>query len=176
MPPTVPLTVLSRDERANDPSLRHAHAHTLRPRATSPPTHPPSKPCEPTGCGRPAGSNCFGRRVARPLWGTGPPRPPLRGLGPVASVGVRPAPYGGPGCPALLWGAGATLALVSRDPSWSVAGSGVGRGLVECVRADRLGRGVNCTRCGHGWCLAGLAALGSDRARGRGIRRRHASV
>ena len=31
MPPTVPLTVLSRDERANDPSLRHAHAHSTTP-------------------------------------------------------------------------------------------------------------------------------------------------
>ena len=51
--------------------------------------------------------------------------PSSRGLGPVASAVVRPAPYGGPGCPAPPWGAGATLALVSRDPSWSVVESGV---------------------------------------------------
>ena len=121
MPPTVPLTVLSRDEWDDDPS----HAHTTRPRATSPPPNPPSKPCEPTGRGRLVGSFAPVGVCPVPYGGPSCPAPPPRGLGPVVSDDVCPAPYGGPGCPAPLWGAGATLALVSRDPSWSVVESGV---------------------------------------------------
>ena len=59
------------------------------------PPNPPSDPCEPTGYGEPAGST--------------------------ASVGVCPTPYGGPGCPAPPWGAGADIR--ARSGPAVVAGS-----------------------------------------------------
>ena len=117
-PPTVPLTVLSRDEWVDDPS--HARTHPTRPRATSPPTNPPSKPCEPTGRGGSAGcALVFVAAGPTPYGGPGYPTPPLGGARAATSaarrsVGVRPAPYGGPGCPAPPWGAGATFAAAPR--------------------------------------------------------------
>ena len=77
-PPTVPLTVLGRDGRANDTPLTLTHAHsTTRP-------HPHFEPLRANRGGRVRPAGLLFR-----------------------SVGMRPTPYGGPGCPAPLWGAGA---------------------------------------------------------------------
>ena len=61
--------------------------------------------------------------VPDPLWGAGLPRPPVGGWGDVrACVVVCPTPYGGPGCPAPTWGAGAAFALPPLPPGAGAAG------------------------------------------------------
>jgi len=81
VPPTVPLTVLSKDEWANDPS--HANINTT--------LHDPGPhPRPPTPLRSPASQQDAGGRLDRS-----------------GSVDMRPAPYGGPSCPAPLFGGGA---------------------------------------------------------------------
>ena len=144
--------------------------HTPQPRATSPPTNTPtSNPCEPTG-GESIGWVAFGSHRARPLMGGRATPPPRGGLGRCSRL--RPAPYGGPGYPALVggWGGGRLISraeplafLSPRRPRQRRRGRGAAA-AAACTQAGRFRIALHKFACFKACALQGGA--GSLRRRG----------
>ena len=113
-PPAVPLTVLSRDEWANDPSLAFTSHYTTPGHI---PAHQP--PFEPLRANRMRRAGwvcfCFCRRAPGPLRGVGLPGPPLGGRGGYIHRPVCARPLtGGPAAPPPLGGLGGCSLVTPR--------------------------------------------------------------